>query len=993
MCSGSVSKIGSSCRCTPQAVLEGVGESRSVPLDCVHPSRGLQSGVREGSSINNLSQCDIEISRSRETGNTGQGDLRSASEGSSRGGVGHIQPGVLFKSFPGSQEDRGSQTHHRSEYPEHLSEVPNFQDGISGLHSSVSSQGLVDLFHRPQGCISSRTNSPSFQEVHENLLRRQGLSVPSSTVRTVPCSLVVHEDSIRGQGNGPFPGHPVAPVPRRLVVQGSHPGRMYPTLSSVDSSHSRAWLDSQFRQVRSGTQASLQLHRDQVQSDRLYSVLDGRQSNQAQGQTFSPEIRSDAFCQPVATGDWQYSISREAGSFRSPSYETLPLASFQALERAKRSSGCSYSSVRGDNERNQVVVGDRHLYGRTSGSSPSRRQDLYRRMYDRMGSPCGRYRGERYLERPGEVFTHQRAGDESCSSRPSEYQSETSPQHTSFHRQHVRGSLCEPSGRHQVSGSLERDCETVPATPERRRFSKSGAYSREIKRHRGHVVEGRSSASYGMVSEPVSGPCLVPRVGRSSDRSLRDEIQSQVSCVRVSSPGLSSICNGRTVDGLEPSVGICLPPSTHSGQGHSEDQIVGMQGDPSGVSMVSTTILSGSPGAVSSSTVPVASTSRPVISAPVRGASPPARDAPTPRLAAEYRTLEERGFSKEAATRISAPQAKSSLGIYEARWRVFASWCQGRGEDPFKASAPLIADFLLYLFQDKKRRPTTITGYRTAIAGALRSSQGVDYGKDSTLTALILSFFREQPKPVRLFPAWDLSFVLKVLLKAPFEPLHLADMKYVTWKTTFLVLLASGSRRGEVHSFDFKKVRHASKWTSVTLEPHASFVSKTQLRSVGASSFSAVTIPALGPLLGPGSEEERGLCPVRAIKVYLDRTKELREDRQLLFISYKAGHKGDIHKNTISSWIRKLLHWVYSSAPEDVIQMSSARTHEVRALASSMAFRGSMELEEVLKACTWKSANTFATHYLRDVSSFEEDLHSLGPLVAAQSVIHPPERS
>ena len=77
----------------------------------------------------------------------------------------------------------------------------------------------------------------------------------------------------------------------------------------------------------------------------------------------------------------------------------------------------------------------------------------------------------------------------------------------------------------------------------------------------------------------------------------------------------------------------------------------------------------------------------------------------------------------------------------------------------------------------------------------------------------------------------------------------------------------------------------------------------------------------------------------------------------------------------------------YSKAPEDVIQMSSSRTHEVRALASSMAFRGSIELEEVLRACTWKNANTFTTHYLRDVSVFADSLHSLGPVVAAQNVV------
>ena len=159
----------------------------------------------------------------------------------------------------------------------------------------------------------------------------------------------------------------------------------------------------------------------------------------------------------------------------------------------------------------------------------------------------------------------------------------------------------------------------------------------------------------------------------------------------------------------------------------------------------------------------------------------------------------------------------------------------------------------------------------------------------------------------------------------------------------------------------------------MTLEPHVNFVSKTQIRRSGASSFVAVNIPALGPVLGPDQEEDRGLCPVTALKVYLEKTQDIREDCKLLFVSYKTGHKGDIHKNTISAWIRKLLHFAYSSAPEDVVRLSSARTHEVRALASSMAFRGNMELEEVLKACTWKSANTFTTLYLWNVSTLSEE--------------------
>ena len=127
---------------------------------------------------------------------------------------------------------------------------------------------------------------------------------------------------------------------------------------------------------------------------------------------------------------------------------------------------------------------------------------------------------------------------------------------------------------------------------------------------------------------------------------------------------------------------------------------------------------------------------------------------------------------------------------------------------------------------------------------------------------------------------------------------------------------------GEVHTFDYSKVSTSSKWTSMTLERHAFFVLKTEIRCSGASFVLAVRISALGPVL----EDDRGLCPVRALKVYLARTQDLR-GCDLLFISYKTGHKDDIHMNDISSWTRKLLHFAYSSAPEDVIRLSRMLWH------------------------------------------------------------------
>ena len=99
------------------------------------------------------------------------------------------------------------------------------------------------------------------------------------------------------------------------------------------------------------------------------------------------------------------------------------------------------------------------------------------------------------------------------------------------------------------------------------------------------------------------------------------------------------------------------------------------------------------------------------------------------------------------------------------------------------------------------------------------------------------------------------------------------------------------------------------------------------------------------------------------------------------------GHKGDLHKNTLSGWIRKLIHFVYKTAGGEVLPLANARTHEVRALAASLAFRGSIDLEDILSACSWASHSTFTDFYLQDIALLTKGFHRLGPIVAAHQSI------
>ena len=65
-----------------------------------------------------------------------------------------------------------------------------------------------------------------------------------------------------------------------------------------------------------------------------------------------------------------------------------------------------------------------------------------------------------------------------------------------------------------------------------------------------------------------------------------------------------------------------------------------------------------------------------------------------------------------------------------------------------------------------------------------------------------------------------------------------------------------------------------------------------------------VTIAALTTIVDRQFKEDRTLCLVRALRYYLDRIKDLRGSRSLLFISFKKGHTSDIRPATLSSWLK-----------------------------------------------------------------------------------------
>ena len=467
-----------------------------------------------------------------------------------------------------------------------------------------------------------------------------------------------------------------------------------------------------------------------------------------------------------------------------------------------------------------------------------------------------------------------------------------------------------------------------------------------------------------------------------------DQVQQQTATVCVTGsrpPGLGSGCTQPLLGGPGP---IRLPTGSHLGQSGGEAPGLPLQQNNSDCSRVAQhALVLGPRGNVKPDPTVSALHTKPSVSALQPGPSQePVESEPT-CLAPRASAIKEQGFSEAVAARIEAPQRRSTRSVYEAKWTIFTKWCLSNRVDFRAPPLKAIADFLLHLFQDKKLQPGTIDGYRSAIADKLGNST-INVSKDENLTRLLDSFHRDRPKGRRGIPSWNLYLVFHQQRKAPFEPLKEASLKHLTFKTVFLLALGSGKRRSEIHAWLHKNIGHQSDWSKVSLYPSPSFLSKNQLAKEGPDSVAPVVIPALAPSLDRSLKGDRFLCPVRALRYYLDRTADLRQNKELVFVSFKKGFDKDISPATISSWIKQTVILCYELSDQEALTLHQVKAHDVRAFAASKAFQSGISLDQILSACHWKSHNTFTQFYLKDVAWADSELFHLGPVVAAQQVHH-----
>ena len=183
----------------------------------------------------------------------------------------------------------------------------------------------------------------------------------------------------------------------------------------------------------------------------------------------------------------------------------------------------------------------------------------------------------------------------------------------------------------------------------------------------------------------------------------------------------------------------------------------------------------------------------------------------------------------------------------------------------------------------------------------------------------------DRPVTRIFYPKWSLKIVLNYLLKELFEHISKCSLENLTLKTVFLVMLASGRRRSEIHalSVDPECFRFSPNLSRVSLLTKPGFLSKTQKSSKMPAK---IVIQSLAKHVGHDLPDYV-LCPVRALKAYKDKTKSeaVRKNRKRLFIPYRDS-QDDIRPYHISKWIVELVKRSHRDANDDAYQLAITRS-------------------------------------------------------------------
>ena len=103
------------------------------------------------------------------------------------------------------------------------------------------------------------------------------------------------------------------------------------------------------------------------------------------------------------------------------------------------------------------------------------------------------------------------------------------------------------------------------------------------------------------------------------------------------------------------------------------------------------------------------------------------------------------------------------------------------------------------------------------------------------------------------------------------------------------------------------------------------------------------------------------VCVCRALKQYVQSTRDIRQDTSQLFVTYHQGRQGKpAAKTTIAGWIKLCIQEAYTRSN---LSPPSVTAHSTRKQSASWADMHCVSIKDICQQASWSSSSTFVKHY------------------------------
>ena len=675
-------------------------------------------------------------------------------------------------------------------------------------------------------------------------------------------------------------------------------------------------------------------------------------------------------------------ISNTSCSRGSKEDEKSTASSFASLGQTPVWLPFSSSYLRGSSSRRSVVVDS---FQPPSGSDLTYKQPrsdpIHGCFLEGMGSISPRHRTQWHLVEGRSSRTHLPFRTTSCQAgSPNIRVSSTREDGGCNVGQHHCNLLLTEGGRHKISHPESRSTGYPSVGRGQLCYHLDTVCSRTEQCASRRPQQEEPGAVHGMDITPSSLLQPVETMGVSSARFVCHQAKQQTAQLCVSLPRSDSSCDGCISFSMGSQGNVCLPPFRHHKESHQQTLLLKRnQVDLDRSLLAPERVVPRSGGHVHNVATQTASQERPSTSTTLPPVSPQSPRATTSRVETVERLLRFRGYTRGVSQAVAESRRPSTTLNYQSKWKRYRQWCLDSGHSVSRPSSQKFAAFLLFLHQTCHLSASAIKGYK-AMLNSVFSLKGFDLSQDLVLRNLISSIETQAPRRVVRPPSWNLDVVLRALTRPPFEPLTSASFRDLTKKSLFLVSLATAKRVSEVQALS-RRIAFQGKDLLLSYLPE--FLAKTE--KVTNPLPREFRLRSLASLVGP-SDEERLLCPVRALHYVLKKTEGLSHKPRHLFVSPSNTSK-PLSKNAMSFLLKETILQAHQSFPEELQQSLKVRAHDIRGIATSLNFSRNLSFASILEAASWKTPSVFANHYLKDLERIEGDTFSLGPVVAAGDIL------